>query len=160
MSTTSPASTCISVDPLRSSSGVLTLRYEKLPGAGDELDDVSTSVINSLCAAFEVVQTAWADIVAAGTSGRLIVVAPASAALGDSEQIPASAVTGGLISMVRSLAIELAKSGGTANTILEDPGDEATTDGLITHLASPHATGITGQELYTAGILSTGRLHP
>lgn len=158
MTTRVSSGSTIEVDTGHRQPGVLVLRYhgshdQGMPGSPE---------IDSLCDAFDAIQRSWDDIVAAGTAGRIVVIAPASAALGEpTTHWVDAAVTGGLISLVRSLAIELSKYGGTANTLLIDPAASSSATGLIlAALTAPDASDITGQELYTAGPLSTGRLHP
>ncbi len=136
--------------------GVLVVTYHganhaNLPG-GSEID--------LLCEAFEAIQHGWEAVVTAGELGRIVAVAPAAAALGEPALLADAAVTGGLISLVRSLAIELAKSGGTANTLLYDPARPSATRAMLHALTSPDGSDVTGQEIYVAGSLSTGRLHP
>lgn len=138
--------------------GVTVLRYH---GTSDTVSANGLFEIDTLCSAFDLIKATWADVEAAGRSGRIVIVAPATSALGEREHRIDAAVTGGMISLVRSLAIELSKSGATANTVLVDPAaSSASADLLITALTSPDAFEITGQELYAAGAVSTGRLHP
>ncbi|MGB3481084.1 MAG: hypothetical protein WBB07_02550 [Mycobacterium sp.] len=116
-----------------------------------------TAVVDPLTSAFSAVQHHWPSVVE--HAGRIVVLAPALAALGDADKPLDAAVTGGLISLVRSLAIELERHGATANTILFDTApDEPSVQVLITAVLDEQARSITGQEIYAGAGL--GKLRP
>ena len=117
------------------------------------------AVVDPLMSAFTAVQHHWPAIVA--HSGRVLVVAPASAALGDPQRPLDAAVTGGLISLVRSLAIELRRHGATANILFfRDSPEDPALPTMIAALLDESAHAVTGQEIYAADDLGLGKLRP
>ncbi|TCN43579.1 prepilin-type processing-associated H-X9-DG protein [Rhodococcus sp. SMB37] len=123
--------------------------------------DLERAVAHPLMAAFSAVQHHWPAITDARHRGRVVVLAPATAALGDPPRPLDCAVTGALISFVRSVAIELQRHGGAANAVFydTDPNEPAVTE-LIAALTAEHAGAVTGQEIYAANGTDLGRLHP
>ncbi|OLL19965.1 MULTISPECIES: hypothetical protein [unclassified Rhodococcus (in: high G+C Gram-positive bacteria)] len=123
--------------------------------------DLEHAVAHPLLSAFSAVQHHWPSITGTHGRGRVVVLAPASAALGDPLRPLDCAVTGALISFVRSVAIELQRHGGAANAIFfdTDPNEPAVTE-LIATVTAEHATAVTGQEIYAANGADLGRLHP
>ena len=119
------------------------------------------ATIDPLMAAFAAVQHHWASITTAQSHGRIIVVAPAAAALGDPDRPLDAAVVGGLISFVRSIAIELQRCGATAHILFfdETPHDPAV-QAMIATLVDPTSSSATGQEIYLAGGATLGKLLP
>jgi NAD(P)-dependent dehydrogenase (short-subunit alcohol dehydrogenase family) len=130
----------------------------QMPQALDS-DLYESSVIRPLMTAFAAVQHHWASI--AGACGRVIVLAPATAALGDPERPLDAAVVGGLISFVRSVAIELHRHGATAHILLFDHSpNEPAVQAMIETLVAKDSCSVTGQEIYLANDTSLGKLHP
>ena len=124
-------------------------------------DGAQAAVVQPLMTAFATVQQHWAAITAAQSGGRVVVLAPASAALGDPDRPLDAAVVGGLISFVRSVAIELQRHGGTANIVFFDRlPDEPAVQAMVATLLADTTSSVTGQEIYLAGGSSLGRLHP
>lgn len=120
-----------------------------------EIHDSAT--VEPLFSAFQAAQHHWPSVVE--HAGRIIVLAPALAALGDADRPLDAAVTGGLLSLVRSLAIELERHGATANTILfDETPEEPAVRVMITALLDEQARSITGQEIYAGA--SLGKLRP
>jgi hypothetical protein len=151
---------CKQTDHSDLASPTIVLVYKGSSYADLETELVQARVTDPLVTAFTVVRNQWDALVAAGDAGRVVVVAPAAAALGDPDRPFDSAVVGALISFVRSVAIELQKSGGSANTVLfeENISDRKCQD-LIDVLI--HKSGIaTGQEIFVTDGLHLGRLHP
>lgn len=120
-----------------------------------------SAVVEPLLTAFSAAQHHWESITAAQSRGRIIVVAPAVAALGDPARPLDAAVVGGLISFVRSVAIELHRSGATANILFFDtaPDDHAVA-AMVATLVETAASSATGQEIYLAGGSTLGKLRP
>ncbi|MFD7011131.1 hypothetical protein [Rhodococcus jostii] len=143
-------------------SSVVVLVYRGAEG-DPTLDtaDLERAVVDPLMTAFSAVQHHWAAITEARHRGRVVVLAPASAALGDPLRPLDCAVTGALISFVRSVAIEVQRHGGAANAVFydTDPNEPAVTE-LIATLTAEHAAAVTGQEIYAANGTDLGRLHP
>ncbi|MGW0163000.1 hypothetical protein ACWDUN_27130 [Mycobacterium sp. NPDC003323] len=124
---------------------------------GINLETNDTATVEPLMSAFHAVQHHWSSVME--HAGRIIVVAPASTALGDADKPLDAAVTGGLISLIRSLAIELERHHATANTILFDTApDEPAVQVMIAALTHEQARSITGQEIFAGA--SLGKLHP
>ena len=120
-----------------------------------------SAIVSPLMAAFTAVQYHWASVTAAQSDGRVIVVAPAMAALGDPDRPLDAAVVGGLISFVRSVAIELQRSGATANILLFDrTPDDPAVQAMMATLVDPTSSTVTGQEIYLAGGSTLGKLRP
>ncbi|NHU46633.1 hypothetical protein [Rhodococcus sp. A14] len=143
-------------------SSVVVLVYRGAEG-DPTLDtaDLERAVVDPLMTAFSAVQHHWTAITEARHRGRVVILAPASAALGDPLRPLDCAVTGALISFVRSVAIELQRHGGAANAVFydTDPNEPAVTE-LIATLTAEHAAAVTGQEIYAANGTDLGRLHP
>ena len=143
-------------------SSVVVLVYRGADG-DPTLDtaDLERAVVDPLMTAFSAVQHHWTAITEARHRGRVVILAPASAALGDPLRPLDCAVTGALISFVRSVAIELQRHGGAANAVFydTDPNEPAVTE-LIAALTAEHAAAVTGQEIYAANGTDLGRLHP
>ncbi|MFC5142954.1 hypothetical protein ACFPK1_32360 [Actinomycetospora rhizophila] len=94
--------------------------------------------------------------------GRLVVVLPHAPLLGIPGGVAASAVTNGVLSMARTLAIELARDGVTVNVLAVDaaaPSIRALTAGLEALLGDAGAD-VTGQEVYLTAGTDLGRLRP
>jgi len=143
-------------------SSVVVLVYRGAEG-DPTLDtaDLERAVVDPLMTAFSAVQHHWTAITEARHRGRVVILAPASAALGDPLRPLDCAVTGALISFVRSVAIEVQRHGGAANAVFydTDPNEPAVTE-LIATLTAEHAAAVTGQEIYAANGPDLGRLHP
>ncbi|MFC9552268.1 hypothetical protein ACFTWF_15570 [Rhodococcus sp. NPDC056960] len=141
---------------------VVVLVYRGALGA-QTLDaaDLEQAVVHPLTAAFSAIQHHWPAITEAHRRGRVLVLAPVSAALGDPLRPLDCAVTGALISFVRSVAIELQRHDGSANAIFyeTDPNEPAVTE-LVAALTAEHAAAVTGQEIFAANGTDLGRLHP
>jgi NAD(P)-dependent dehydrogenase (short-subunit alcohol dehydrogenase family) len=94
--------------------------------------------------------------------GRLVFVLPHAPLMGASGSVAASAVVGGLLSMARTLAIELARDAVTVNTVALDaasPCSSALAAQLRT-LLGPGGETVTGQEIYLTAGSDLGRLRP
>ncbi|HEY0454448.1 hypothetical protein [Actinophytocola sp.] len=95
--------------------------------------------------------------------GRLVFVLPPGPLMAASGYAGASAVTNGVLSMARTLAIELAHDSVTVNVLAIDtvgtelPGALA---GQLAALLGPGGQHITGQEIYLTAGSDLGRLRP
>lgn len=131
------------------------------PMALDELDDarLDREVGDRLTATVELVQQA-AGAMTAG--GRLVVVLPHAPLLGTARGAAASAVTNGVLSMARTLAIELARDGITVNVVAVDAAaaSVAALAAQLDALLSEAGANITGQEIYLTAGTDLGRLRP
>lgn len=97
--------------------------------------------------------------------GHLIILSPADCAMGDPNDLAGSILAGALISLKRTLALEFLKHGFTANCIFvgyrnKDILDLETLARTIRLLAEQPGATITGQEIFLAAGLESGRLKP
>ena len=121
------------------------------------------AVAAALTAAFAAIQTFVAR--RSGRPAHVVALVPAMAAMGDPQDPTGSALAGAMLSLFRTLALELKKVGTTTNTLLVGRAGEqlhgaADIAGLIRSLiVQTHAT-ITGQEIFACSGLDTGRLRP
>jgi NAD(P)-dependent dehydrogenase (short-subunit alcohol dehydrogenase family) len=94
--------------------------------------------------------------------GRLVFVLPHAPLMGASGSVAASAVAGGLLSMARTLAIELARDAVTVNTVALDPASPcgSALSAQLRTLLGPGGEAITGQEIYLTAGSDLGRLRP
>ncbi|MBB5159691.1 hypothetical protein [Saccharopolyspora phatthalungensis] len=92
--------------------------------------------------------------------GRLVFLLPHDVALGRPHSTAASAVAGGVLSMSRTLAIELGRDGVTVNTLLYADGSEPAVARQVAALVAPESAAITGQEIYVTAGSGLGRLRP
>ena len=142
------ASACI-VPPIPPGTPLAELSDERLAAdVGDTLDSVLVQVQQEC------------DRLRGG--GRLVFVLPHAPLLGASGSVAAAAVAGGLLSMARTLAIELARDAVTVNTVAVDgssPGGSALSAQLGAFLG-PGGETITGQEIYLTAGSDLGRLRP
>ncbi|MCE0764233.1 hypothetical protein LWC35_15125 [Pseudonocardia kujensis] len=89
---------------------------------------------------------------------RLVFVLPATPLMGAAGQAGASAVANGVLSMARTLAIELARDEVTVNVLaVSDPAGLGPQLGA---LLGEGGEGVTGQEIYLTGGADLGRLRP
>jgi NAD(P)-dependent dehydrogenase (short-subunit alcohol dehydrogenase family) len=126
-----------------------------------DLDDerLDREVGDALVAVLQEVQH---GVAAFGGPGRLVVVLPHAPLLGVTDGAGASAVTNGVLSMARTLAVELARDDVTVNVLALDavaPSVRALTAGLEALLGDAGAD-VTGQEIYLTAGTDLGRLRP
>lgn len=108
--------------------------------------------------ALSVVFAGCQRIVTDGTPRSITLLIPAACAMGDPGDGAGSALAGGLLSLARTWAIELRKTGVPVNCLMVD-GLAACADLLVT-LAGQPGCAITGQEIFVAGGSDVGRLRP
>jgi NAD(P)-dependent dehydrogenase (short-subunit alcohol dehydrogenase family) len=98
------------------------------------------------------------------SGGRLVFVLPAEPLMAVSGGTAASAVTNGVLSMARTLSIELARDAVTVNVVAVASSTGADpTASLAAQLAALLGAGgerITGQEIYLTAGSDLGRLRP
>jgi len=142
------ASACM-VPPIPPATPLAELSDERLAAdVGDTLDTVLAQVQREC------------DRLRGG--GRLVFVLPHAPLMGASNSVAASAVAGGLLSMARTLAIELARDAVTVNTVAVDASN-AGGSALSAQLAAflgPGGETVTGQEIYLTAGSDLGRLRP
>ena len=135
------------------------------PGAlaGLSARHLDTEVAEPLTDVLLAVQQALPGLRAAG-GGRLVFVLPVGPVMGEPSASASAAVVGGVLSMARTLAIELGRDGVTVNVVVVDP---LRLDELGPALADQFAAllgrggaGLTGQEIYVTGGVELGRLRP
>jgi hypothetical protein len=84
---------------------------------------------------------------------------PAADAMGDPDDAAGSALAGGLLSLGRTWAIELRKTGVPVNCVMVD-ADLAACAPLLATLAQQPDCAMTGQEIFVAHGSDVGRLRP
>ncbi|MDD7939687.1 hypothetical protein PHK61_14780 [Actinomycetospora lutea] len=93
---------------------------------------------------------------------RLVFVLPHAPLMGVADGVAASAVAHGVLSMARTLAIELARDGVTVNVVAADV-DAPAPGALAAQLGALLGAGgeaITGQEIYLTAGTDLGRARP
>lgn len=105
-----------------------------------------------------------------GRPVRLVILLPGDLAMGAPGNAGGGAITGALLSLARTLSLELKKSGGTVNAILY--GEECDAGGgvslawpedlaeAVVSLGVRNSGAINGQELFVLSASDVGRLHP
>lgn len=142
------ASACI-VPPMPPATPLAELSDERLAAdVGDALDTLLVQVQREC------------DRLRGG--GRLVFVLPHAPLMGASGSAAASAVAGGLLSMARTLAIELARDTVTVNTVAVDASNAggSALSAQLAALLGPGGETITGQEIYLTAGSDLGRLRP
>lgn len=144
--------------PAFAASGTLTASLD------DMLDLLATS--------FVYVKAALASFETRNVSGRLISLLPGDAAMGDPAQLLDSTLAGAMLSLFRTLALELRKTPITANTLMYAAApselspekmmlaDTQSLAALISMFLGKETRGVNGQEIYAQGAADVGRLHP
>lgn len=127
--------------------------------------DTWTCVAEELTRNFELIQRFVRRMIARNSAGHVIVLLPAAAAMGDPSDGGASALAGGMLSLVRTLALELKKFGMTANAVLFERaggamGHTVEVAALVETLAAQRGGAISGQAIYACSASDAGRLHP
>jgi NAD(P)-dependent dehydrogenase (short-subunit alcohol dehydrogenase family) len=94
--------------------------------------------------------------------GRLVFVLPHGPLMAAPGSAAASAVTNGVLSMARTLAIELARDATTVNVVAVDAANPSVPalSGLLSGLLGPGGEAVTGQEVYLTAGTDLGRLRP
>jgi NAD(P)-dependent dehydrogenase (short-subunit alcohol dehydrogenase family) len=100
-----------------------------------------------------------------GLQGHVIAVLDARAAMGNPADPDGSALAGGMLSLMRTLALELQRAGISANTLMcEQDGERLLgapeLTALVRVLASQAGTALTGQEIFVCNGRDVGRLRP
>ena len=129
--------------------------------AGDDWRDVATELTRN----FELIQRFVRSAIAQKRGGHLVALLPAAAAMGDPLDGGTSALTGGMLSLVRTLALEFRKLGMTANAVLYDRAGSgiehaAAVASLVQTLVAQPGNAISGQTIFACSAGDTGRLHP
>jgi hypothetical protein len=126
-------------------------------GAADApLDDV----VDVLTSSFIYLKAALASFEDRAVAGRVIALLPGDATMGDPGDVVNSAIAGAMLSLFRTVALELRRTSITANTLMYSADETAGLATLINSLLDPDAHSINGQEIYACGGADVGRLHP
>jgi len=125
----------------------------------DDLDDecLATDVGDALDAVLADVRAVLADPLR-----RLVLVLPSAPLMATAGGAAASAVTNGVLSMARTLAIELAREDVTVNVVAVDP-EACAVAALAAQLGVLLGDGgdaVTGQEIYLTSGTDLGRIRP
>ena len=131
----------------------------------DDHSDAWSRIAAELTRNFELIQQYVCRAIEQRSGGHVVALLPAGAAMGDASDTPASALSGGMLSLFRTLALELRKLDMTVNTILYEVGGDgiaytAEVAALLTTLTAQANGAITGQEIYACNGNDAGRLHP
>lgn len=127
--------------------------------------DVWQAVAEALTDAFEEIQRYVRANTSSKRSGHIVALLPAEAGMGDPRDSGASALAGGMLSMFRTLALELKKLGMTANVVLYEHVDGRIAGAedvasAISMLIKQRSGAITGQEIFAFAGQDAGRLRP
>lgn len=100
-----------------------------------------------------------------GLPGHVVAVLSARAAMGEPADPEGSALAGGMLSLMRTLALELQRAGISANTLMcEHDGEQLTGSpelaALVHALVNQAGTALTGQEVFVCNGRDVGRLRP
>jgi hypothetical protein len=158
-----------------------TLRYAEVEAALDDDEEESlvvvpalaahdkanvwTAVAEALACNFELIQHFVRRSIASKRAGHVVALLPATAAMGDPSDAGTSALTGGMLSLIRTLTLEFMKLGMTANAVLfERHGATLSYTEelamLVETLVAQPGHVITGQSIYACAGTDAGRLHP
>lgn len=144
-----PAAPAACVVPeIPGSSSLAELTDERLAEVGDALDAVLADVRHVL--------------EALRGNGRLVFVLPSAPLMATPAAAASSAVTNGVLSLARTLAIELARDSVTVNVLAVDALTPAvpTLRAQLAALLGEGGDAVTGQEIYLTGGTDLGRLRP
>ncbi|KAA0571519.1 SDR family oxidoreductase [Azospirillum sp. Sh1] len=131
----------------------------------DDLLDVLTSC-------FSVIKAAIASFEERAVAGRVIALLPGGATMGEPGEAINSALAGAMLSLFRTVALEMRSTPVTVNTLVyatraaDGPtgggvlGDPEALACMIASLLGSGARGINGQEIYALAGADVGRLHP
>ncbi|MBK4720909.1 hypothetical protein JJL56_18770 [Azospirillum sp. YIM DDC1] len=131
----------------------------------DDLLDVLTSC-------FSCVKAAVASFEERAVVGRVIALLPGGATMGEPGEAINSALAGAMLSLFRTVALEMRTTPVTVNTLVyamhtaDEPaggellGDPEALASMIASLLGSGARGINGQEIYALAGADVGRLHP
>ncbi len=127
--------------------------------------NVWSTVAEALTDAFEEVQRYVRANTSSKRGGHVVALLPAEAGMGDPEDSGSSALAGGMLSMFRTLALELRKLGMTANVVLYEHADGRVAGAedvasAISMLIRQGSGTITGQEIFAFAGQDAGRLRP
>lgn len=124
-----------------------------------------SEVAEELTRNFEFIQRFVRQCIAGKRGGHVVALLPALAAMGDPSDSGTSALCGGMLSLVRTLALELRKVEMTANAVFfqregGNAGHARELAALLQTLVAQAGHAITGQAIYACGGADAGRLHP
>ena len=102
---------------------------------------------------------------ARANGGHVVALLPAAAAMGDPGQPALSAFAGGMLSLLRTCALEFRKANVSANSLMYELRDGQLVGGAalvaaIAALVEQDAAVITGQEVFAWSGADAGRLRP
>lgn len=112
------------------------------------------------------VQSVIVPLIEAGKPGRIVIILPAEEALGRAGDAAAGAVCGGILSMARTLSLELKRKAISVNVVCVDTGschekpEIAQALGGQLELLFRGDSWITGQQLWITDGTEAGRVRP
>jgi hypothetical protein len=133
--------------------------------AEEDPGSIWREVANELTRNFELVQSYVRQCIANKRRGHVVALLPAAAAMGDPADSGTSALCGGMLSFVRTLALELRKLDMTVNAVFFEsrdgnPEHAGELAALLQTLGGQAGHAITGQAIYACAGCDAGRLHP
>jgi hypothetical protein len=135
---------------------------------GPTLDDL----LDVLTSCFSCIKAAIASFEERAVAGRVIALLPGDATMGDPGDAINSALAGAMLSLFRTVALEMRSTPITVNTLVyaaravDEPnaggtvGDPEALASVIATLLGSGTRGINGQEIYALAGADVGRLHP
>ncbi|WP_180900583.1 hypothetical protein [Martelella soudanensis] len=132
------------------------------------LDSTLLALESRLAELFSITKSTAAVFEDSGNAPRFVVLLRGAAAMGQKDDLLNSALAGAMLSLGRTLSLELKKVGGSWNTIMysSDLGVDNESDSiapvaaLISVLAGSSGSAINGQEIFAMQGADVGRLHP
>lgn len=112
------------------------------------------------------VQSVIVPLIEAGKPGRIVIILPAEEALGRAGDAAAGAVCGGILSMARTLSLELKRKAITVNVVCVDTGSCYEKPAIAQALRGQlelllrRDSWITGQEIWVTDGTEAGRVRP
>jgi len=133
--------------------------------AANDKSDIAACVADELTRNFELIQRFVRQAIAQSKAGHVTALLPGAAAMGDPADTGASALGGGMISLVRTLALELKRLRMTANAVLfewavDNIANSAEVAALVETLVLQPGCAISGQTIFACSATDAGRLHP
>lgn len=143
---------------------VTTLVVVPSIGARDT-NDLWAAVNDELTRNFELIQQHVKRRIESNSVGHVVALLPAAAAMGNPSDVAASALVGGMLSLVRTLTLEFRKLGMSANAVMFDFRGDALAHAedvaaMVQTLVTQPGHAITGQTIYACAGSDAGRLHP
>ena len=125
-----------------------------------------TAVADPLVWTVREIQSVVSTLIDAGKPGRIVIVLPSDEAMGVAGDAAGGAVCGGILSMARTLSLELNRKAIAVNVVCVDPRSCSEKPDVAEALRGQlqlllrEDTWITGQEIWVTGGTEAGRMRP